>query len=480
MSNTTILWFRQDLRTTDNPALDAAVQRGGPVFPVFIWSPDEEQEWAYGGASKWWLHHSLKSLDDSLRELGVRLTIRRGNSHDELKNLIGETGADAVFWNRRYEPAIIERDKKLKLELLSDDIEVQSFNGSLLYEPWEIQTKDGTPYQVFTPFWKSCLEKNQVFDVLQAPGTLESPENWPDSESLNNLELLPKITWDEGLKSSWHPGESGAQKLLDRFLDHVVDGYNEDRNRPDMDGTSRLSPHLHFGEISPRQIWEAVIDRFGTPDKKKKSDADVYLSEVVWREFAYHLIYHFPSTTNKPLRDRYKSFPWEDDDQQFEKWTKGMTGYPIVDAGMRQLWQIGWMHNRVRMIVASFLTKDLLIPWQRGAEWFWDTLVDADLASNTLGWQWTAGCGADAAPYYRIFNPMLQSKKFDPKGNYIRKWIPELNKLPDKWLHAPWEAPDEILAEAGITLGKDYPQPMVDHAEMRDKALQAYESIKAE
>lgn len=473
-----LVWFRQDLRLADNPALKAAIEAGGPVIPVFIWAPAEDEDWQPGGASEWWLHHALKSLGDDLQEIGSRIIIRESPTLDTLRALVEETEADAVFWNRRYEPAAIARDKDIKEALRDDGLRAESFNGSLLFEPWEIETNQGAPYQVFTPFWKSCLEKGREFNVFEAPSELTAPGNWPDSDDLDSLGLLPEISWDEEMEAFWQPGEAGAEKLLERFVKGPVDEYKEDRNRPDIDGTSRLSPYLHFGEISPRQIWTAVTQQFGTPDKKKKSDADVYLSEVVWREFAYHLLFHFPQTPTEPLREKYDQFPWNFEEEKFRKWKKGQTGYPIVDAGMRQLWQIGWMHNRVRMIVASFLTKDLLIPWQRGAEWFWDTLVDADLASNTLGWQWTAGCGADAAPYYRVFNPMLQSKRYDPNGDYLRKWVPEIADLPNDWIHEPWEAPAEVLEECGVELGKTYPEPMVDHAEMRKKALEAYEAVK--
>lgn len=475
---TALVWFRLDLRLTDNPAWEAACTGGVyDVIPVFIWSPDDEGEWRPGAASKWWLHHSLTRLDEQLREKDSRLVIRQGSAKDELSKLVEETHAVAVFWNRRYEPLVIERDKKIKEELKRKEIEVQSFNGSLLFEPWEVETNQGSPYQVFTPFWKSCLQI-EIGETVSTPRKLRAPKSWPDSLKPDDLNLLPKIEWDKQMREFWEPGCEGARKRLKEFVDTAVAAYGDERNFPDRDQTSRLSPHLHFGEISPREVWHEVVGAFGPPQAKKKSGADVFLSEVVWREFAYHLMYHFPETTNAPLREKFDDFPWREDEEGYQKWCRGNTGYPIVDAGMRQLWALGWMHNRVRMIVASFLCKDQMLSWQQGAEWFWDTLVDADLASNTLGWQWTAGCGADAAPYFRVFNPILQSQKFDKEGKYIREWIPELAELPTKWLHEPFNAPDDVLEKAGVTLGEDYPRPIVDHKEARERALEAFEKVK--
>jgi deoxyribodipyrimidine photo-lyase len=393
-----------------------------------------------------------------------------------LRELIKTTGADAVYWNRRYEPAVIARDKDLKTGL---GVEAKSFNAALLFEPHTVQTKAGGPFQVFTPFWKHCLSLKVEEPVRLSLRTLPAPETWPRSLVLPELALLPKIAWDAGFTKVWEPGEAGAQKRLKQFIASAMEDYGEQRNRPDVDGTSALSPYLHFGDLGPRQVWAAVkASAKGSGIFPPSRGAQVFLSEVGWREFAHHLLFHFPHTPEAPLRTEFGAFPWRTDSKQLRAWQKGQTGYPIVDAGMRQLWMTGWMHNRVRMIVASFLVKHLRISWQAGADWFWDTLVDADLASNTLGWQWTAGCGADAAPYFRIFNPMLQGAKFDPDGAYVRRWVPELAKLPAEFIHCPWEAPLHALAAAGVVLGRDYPQPIVDHGAARAAALDALKSLK--
>lgn len=471
-----ILWFRKDLRLADNPALNAAVEHGR-VVPVYIWAPDEEKPWQPGGASRWWLHQSLASLSLQLAERNSQLILRCGPSLEMLQELIEATGATTVYWNRRYEPAFVQRDKKIKQKLQGAGLTVESFNGSLLFEPWEIETKQGDPYKVFTPFWKSCLARGDNHEPLKAPKVLPAPDAWPESEELDEWQLEPTIPWDDGMREFWDVGTDAANKQLKQFAKKSAADYEDQRNLMAEDGTSRLSPYLHFGEISPRQVWGAVQKAIEN-DKSTKEGAETFLSEIGWREFAYHLLYHFPDTTTEPLREKFASFPWSKSKKNLERWQRGKTGYPVVDAAMRQLWHTGWMHNRARMVVASFLCKHLLLPWQRGAEWFWDTLVDADLASNTLGWQWTAGCGADAAPYFRIFNPMTQGEKFDPEGDYVRQWVPELAELPNKWIYRPWEAPDEVLEEAGVTLGKDYPKPIVDHSEARQAALDAYDEIK--
>jgi deoxyribodipyrimidine photo-lyase len=477
---TTIVWFRQDLRVADQPALRRAAERGR-VVPVFVWAPEEEGDWPPGGASRWWLHHSLASLDEQLRDRGMRLTICRGPTQAALDAVIEQTNATAVFWNRRYEPAAIERDKQVKATLLSRGIQAESFNGALLHEPWTIAAKTGGPYQVFTPFWKACLAANVAHETLPAPRELTAPAKWPKSLSLDELELLPRISWDAAFYDAWSVGAPAAERRLQHFIAEAISRYHEDRDRADIEGSSLLSPHLHFGEISPRQVWAAVEKELAkSPARRSKSakGAEVFLKEVGWREFAYHLLYHFPQTPTEPLREQFRGFPWRRSTKDLQAWQRGRTGFPIVDAAMRQLWASGYLPNRTRMVVASFLTKDLRLPWLRGAEWFWDTLVDADLANNTLGWQWTAGCGADAAPYFRVFNPTMQAEKADPAGEYIRRWVPELSKLPTKWLREPWTAPDEELAAAGVMLGETYPRPMVDHREARDAALAAYERVK--
>ena len=474
--NPSLVWFRNDLRLDDNPALQAAIDRGSPVIPVFILSKTDEGSWKSGEASEWWLHQSLASLDASLRSLGSRLILRKGPSATVLHELLRETGADTVFWNRRYEPAVRETDSKVRTSLQQAGITTSDFNSQLIFEPWEIATKEGRPYQVFTPFWRACLQKGLSSKVIPAPRKLPSPKAWPDSAPLASFQLEPTRDWGDGFKAYWSPGCQGAQQRLKEFLQQAVTQYSVDRDHPAVVGTSRLSPHLHFGEISPRAIWYAVQQLTGSAGDH--AGAETYLKEIGWREFAHHLLYHFPQTTDHPLRSEFANFPWEDNGPGLKAWQRGRTGYPIVDAGMRELWKTGWMHNRVRMIVASFLVKDLRLHWGHGARWFWNTLVDADLASNTLGWQWSAGCGADAAPYFRVFNPVLQSQKFDPEGEYLARWLPELASLPPKWIHAPWTAPSEVLRFAGVSLGKTYPRPIVNHDEARDLALNAFQKIK--
>ncbi len=474
-----LIWLRLDLRLADNPALDAAANLGGAAIPVFIHAPDEEAPWPPGGASKWWLHQSLKSLDAQLRTMGSQLIIRRGPTLETLWALLKETGATAVFWNRRYEPAVIARDARVKEALRGDGVKVESFNAALLNEPWTIRNKSDRPFQVFTPFWKQCLNEADPAKPLPAPIKLAAPAHWPKSIALDELRLAPKINWAGGLRAAWQPGEAGAAEQLEKFLTAAFDDYSAQRNRPDAVGTSRLSPHLHSGEISPRQIWHGVktmAAKRGLPTAVWRNSQ--FLAEVGWREFAHHLLFHFPHTPGEPLRPQFKNFPWREDAALLRAWRTGRTGYPIVDAGMRELWTTGWMHNRVRMIVASFLVKDLLLPWSDGARWFWDTLVDADLPSNTLGWQWTAGCGADAAPYFRIFNPTTQGEKFDPNGDYVRRWCPELARLPAEWIHRPQTGPADILRAAGVDPGRTYPQPIVDHAAARAVALAAFARIK--
>jgi deoxyribodipyrimidine photo-lyase len=470
----TLVWFRLDLRLEDNPALTAAAERG-TVVPVFIWAPEEEGDWPPGAASRWWLHQSLRSLESELREQGSRLILRRDPTSAALADLAHATGATAVYWNRRYEPAVIARDTAVKAGLRSSGVEAESFNGSLLFEPWDVRNKQGRPFQVYTPFWRAYNALPPPSRPTPAPPRLAAPNAWPESLPLSELALEPKIDWAAGMRTAWNPGSKGAANSLERFLGDAVTRYLEDRNRPDLAGSSSLSPHLHFGEISPRAVWHAVQDRVAADPSDP--GAETYRKELVWREFAYHLLYHYPHTPESPLRADFAAFPWGEDPAALRAWQRGRTGYPLVDAGMRQLWTTGWMHNRVRMVVASFLVKHLLLSWQQGARWFWDTLLDADLASNTLGWQWTAGCGADAAPYFRIFNPVSQGEKFDPAGEYVRRWVPELARLPDRWVHKPWEAPTEVLRTAGVTLGASYPLPLVEHADGRKRALDAFATL---
>lgn len=472
MSDTPILvWFRRDLRLADNPALHAAAETGRPIIPVFIWAPKEEDPWAPGAASRWWLHHSLTALAQSLEKKGSRLVVLEEGSAAGLRRLMKETGATAIYWNRLYEPAIVARDKEIKSALKQEDIEAKSFNHSLLFEPHQVANKSGKPFQVFTPFWRHCLSLDEPASPLATPRKWTSPKEWPDSVPLDDLKLLPRINWDAGFYDTWTPGEKGAHTAVKQFLDEAVIDYKAKRDFPATVGTSRLSPHLHFGEIGPRQLWYIVQEAIAGSDRKGMvQGGEFYLREVGWREFAHHLLYHFPHTAEAPLRPEFGDFPWRENAEELLAWQRGLTGYPIVDAGMRELWHTGWLHNRVRMIVASFLVKDLLISWQEGAAWFWDTLVDADLASNTLGWQWAGGCGADAAPYFRIFNPTLQGEKFDGDGEYVRHWVPELSEVDASIIHKPWTADQSV--------GDGYPQPMVDHKQARDRALAALAEIK--
>lgn len=465
---TTIVWFRQDLRLADNPALSQAAE-AGTIIPVFIRENGSLRE--RGGASKWWLHHSLEKLRESLGGL-VLLT---GSPEQVLKELAEKAGAGAVCWNRRYEPDAIETDKAVKAELEQSGLEVKTFNGRLLHEPWEIKTGDGGPYKVYSPFWRACLKKD-VDPPLPKPDFKLA--ELPDCEKIEDWDLLPRNpNWAEGWDELWQPGEAGAIKRLDEFLDDGLEGYSDGRNFPARNNVSKLSPHLHFGEVSPRQIWAKTNFHSDENDSVAK-DASKFLSEVGWREFSYHLLYHFPTLPTENWKPEFDDYPWRDSTDDMKAWQKGQTGYPMVDAGMRQLWHTGYMHNRVRMVVASFLVKHLRIHWREGETWFWDTLLDADCANNSASWQWVTGSGADAAPYFRIFNPTSQAKKFDPDGDYIRKWCPEIAELKGDALFAPFDASDKELGDAGVTLGKDYPKPIVDHAEARKAALGGYERIK--
>lgn len=462
-----IHWFRQDLRLSDNPALYHAA-KAGTVIPIYILDEVNCGDRAMGGASKWWLHHSLEALNESL---GGKLSVYKGCPHQILPELVKKFGVDNVFWNRCYEPWRIKRDKKLKEALQSENIEVHSYNGSLLWEPWQVLKQDQTPYKVFTPFYrKGCLKTTLPRETLSKPRNLTVIKD--NNDSIESLGLLPDIAWDEQLVPHWEIGEKGAQKKLKQFLEHGLHDYKEGRNFPAKPNVSRLSPHLHFGEISPNQVW------YGALGYEADKNVDCFCSELGWREFSYYLLYHFPSIIEDNLQAKFDKFPWKKSKKDLKAWQKGQTGYPIVDAGMRQLWQTGYIHNRVRMIVGSFLVKNLLLHWHEGEAWFWDCLVDADLASNTASWQWVAGSGADAAPYFRIFNPVLQGQKFDGDGEYTKHFVPELKNLPNKYLFNPWEAPEDVLAKAGVELGKTYPKPIVDVKSSRDAALAAYDKIK--
>jgi deoxyribodipyrimidine photo-lyase len=462
-----IHWFRQDLRLGDNPALTHAAAKG-QVLPIYILDDETAGAHAMGGASRWWLHHSLDSLN---RSLGGTLNCYRGKADEILPELVKRHHAQAVYWNRCYEPWRMQRDARIKERLQQEGIIAESFNGSLLWEPWEIRKDDGTPYRVFTPFYrKGCLNAPAPRPPLPAPHQMH-PVKDEAALALAALELLPRIRWDRQLEPHWTIGEAAAEARLQAFFHEGLSQYKEGRNFPAKPYVSRLSPYLHFGEISPHRLWHAVRAR---GDDKH---IDHFLSELGWREFSHHLLYQFPELPQKNLQAKFDRFPWREDAEALARWQRGQTGYPIVDAGMRELWQTGYMHNRVRMIVGSFLVKNLRLDWRHGERWFWDCLVDADLANNSASWQWVAGSGADAAPYFRIFNPVTQGQKFDMAGDYTRRFVPELARLPDRYLFCPEEAPEHVLQDAGVVLGKTYPAPVVDLATSRAEALHAFATL---
>ena len=469
-----IVWFRQDLRLADNPALCAACEKG-KIIPVYILDDNTAGDWRMGGASRWWLHHALESLNISLHG---KLQLYRGEPLAILSKLASAASAQGVYWNRCYEPWRIARDGDIKTALKAADIEVQSFNGSLLWEPWQVLKKDHTPYKVFTPYYRrGCLSKVPPREPLAMPNSISSLDVSKESLLLEDLDLLPTIKWDSHMQARWNIGEEAAQDRLDAFVTAELEDYREGRNFPSKANVSRLSPYLHFGQISPNTAWHRAADAAAVINNE--ASLDTFLSELGWREFSYYLLYHFPQLPTKNLQARFDLFPWATDtESSLKAWQQGKTGYPLVDAGMRELYSTGYMHNRVRMVVGSFLVKNLLIHWHKGEEWFWDCLVDADLASNSAGWQWIAGCGADAAPFFRIFNPITQSEKFDKQGDYIRRYVPELGNMPDKYIHAPWLAPEEVLGLAGVEIAVNYPAPIIDIKESRECALAAFSVTK--
>lgn len=467
-----IVWFRQDLRLKDNPALLAAHESGKPIIPIYILDDVNSDEWKMGSASRWWLHQSLSALHESL---GRSLVFETGDPKSILSDFAHKTGASKLYWNRCYEPWRIQRDKAIKQNLNHDTLAVKSFNGALLFEPHQVLKKDGTPYRVFTPFYRKGYlgQADEPRMPESAPATLNLQSY--KRLSLDDLKLVPDIAWHENMQEEWQPGEDGAQACLKAFLESGLKGYKEGRNFPVRQNVSRLSPHLHFGEISPNDVWYAVKSTMIA--ERCENDGEHFLNEMGWREFSNTLLYHFPDIPRDNLQKKFDAFPWRKDTAALKAWQRGQTGYPIVDAGMRELWQTGYMHNRVRMIVGSFLVKNLLLHWHHGEDWFWDTLVDADLANNAASWQWIAGCGADAAPYFRVFNPVTQGQKFDGTGEYVRRFVPELAKMPDKFLHDPWHASDNVLEYAGVKLGRDYPKPMVDLKVTRESALVAFKQL---
>ncbi|MEO0809786.1 MAG: deoxyribodipyrimidine photo-lyase [Pseudomonadota bacterium] len=477
-----IVWFRNDLRLNDHPALYHAAIEQRPIIPLYILDNEAPGAWRRGGASRWWLHHSLASLQSNLRQRGTNLLLRRGNTSEIICSVARQTGADKVHCSRQFEPWARQLEHHLYERLAEDGVTLVRFTGSLLRDPEGVRTKSGQPFQVFTPFWRA-LSAQDIRNCRSQPPALLPPSEWPEGEALENWTLCPeKPDWAGGLRETWQPGESGARQQLDAFLATKAETYRYDRDRPDLPGTSQLSPHLHFGEISPAACWHAALLKAAILPAAAEG-LEVFRKEIAWREFSYHLLHNWPDLPSSSFRQQFAHFPWRPADESraahLQAWQQGRTGYPVVDAGMRELWETGWMHNRVRMITASFLTKHLLIPWQQGEAWFWDCLVDADLASNAASWQWVAGSGADAAPYFRIFNPITQGQKFDPHGDYVRRWVPEISALPDQYIHAPWQCPERILKHYKIKLDATYPLPIVDHKEARERALMAYEHIKA-
>ncbi|MEQ9463358.1 MAG: deoxyribodipyrimidine photo-lyase [Haliea sp.] len=474
---TTIYLFRNDLRLVDLPGL-AAAAANGPVLPVYILDEENAAERTPGGASRWWLHHSLQALAADIAADGGQLVLRRGATASCLRELVDASGAGAIHFSRSYTPWETVLEQQLR-EQFHEIASVKRFPGCLLHEPDSISNQAGEPFKVFTPFWRHCRRQQEPGQPLRTPVDINWAEAPDRRDLLADWGLLPhKPDWAAHWGSLWTPGTSGARRALERFLRHGIENYASGRDHPAEEATSRLSPHLRFGEISPREVWHKARE-LAARNPQRQEQVDKFLSELGWREFSYHLLYHFPSLPEQPFKAQFAAFPWLGSQDQLQAWQRGQTGYPVVDAGMRELWQTGYMHNRIRMVTASFLTKHLLVHWQAGERWFWDTLVDADPASNTCSWQWVAGSGADAAPYFRIFNPVAQGEKFDASGDYVRRWVPELAGLPDRWLHRPWEAPAEVLQEAAVVLGETYPLPMVDHREAREAALAAYQAIRA-
>ncbi|MDR6285365.1 deoxyribodipyrimidine photo-lyase [Methylopila jiangsuensis] len=471
-----LVWFREDLRLGDHPALAAALETGRPVTALYLYDDASPSLRPLGGASQWWLSRSLKALAQDCAALGLPFTVRKGAAATEIPKAVKEAGAAQTLWSRRYGAAEAKIDGEVQARLERAGVEVSTFNGRLLYEPWEVTSKAGTPLKLFSPFWRACQAKGDPAPPLPRP-TKRDVTAGPalDGLAVEDLALEPTTPdWAGGLRANWTPGEAGAREAVGAFLDDGLRGYAKNRDRPDLPATSRMSPHLRFGEVSPRQLWHAV-EAAKAEGAANGTDVEKFRAELGWREFSYHLLHQHPELATRNVQPRFDAFPWsKPDPAQMRAWRRGLTGYPIVDAGMRQLWTTGWMHNRVRMICASFLIKDLLVDWREGEAWFWDTLVDADPANNAASWQWVAGCGADAAPYFRVFNPILQGEKFDPEGAYVKAFVPELKDVPTRYVHKPWEATEIELRAAGVTLGEDYPRTIVDHGKARDRALAAF------
>ncbi len=479
-----IVWFRQDLRVSDNPALLEAAATGAPLVCIFCLEDGTPGQRPLGGAARWWLHHSLAALREALAARGAILRYFKGPAGEALAALCDATGASTVLWNRRYGHDATQIDAPIKATLRARGLRCDSFGASLLYEPWEVATKAGDPVRVFSPFWRQARAKGEPRAPLPAPIALRDDSNrekLPREVSLADLALLPRTPdWAAGLRATFTPGEAGAQARLRRFVEHGLPHYADNRDRPDLDITSKLSAHLRFGDLSPHQIWHYASDAVaaGTTTAAERH-LEKFRAEIGWREFSHHLLHYNPELARQNFQPRFDHFPWRDDAPALHAWQRGQTGYPIVDAGMRELWQTGTMHNRVRMIVASFLIKHLMIDWRQGEAWFWDTLCDADPANNAASWQWVAGSGADAAPYFRVFNPVLQGAKFDPEGAYVRRYVPELAAMAAPHIHTPWQTPPHLLAKAGVRLGTTYPEPIIDLDEGRRRALAAFAALPA-
>ncbi len=464
-------WFRQDLRLNNNPSLEVLSDKVDLIIPIYIIDPKQR----IGSVSKWWLEQSLKSLNEAIEKQNGKLNIFEGNPLDIISSLVLNETIQFFSWNRLYDLYSINRDKKVKSFLKSNDVDCETFNGYLLNEPWNIKNKSGTFFKVFTPYWRHCTENIKNINLKkQAQIVKFSNSKLKNSKKIQDLNLTnKKMRWTNKISKNWLPGENNAQIQLNEFISNKANNYSIGRDRPDQNLTSKLSPYLHFGEISPREVYNKV----SLSKKIRFQNKEKFLAEIGWRDFSYNLLFHYPNMTKRPIQDKFNKFPWLKDNINLKKWKTGYTGIPIVDAGMRQLYETGWMHNRVRMIVGSFLTKNLLLHWKLGEEWFFDTLVDADIGSNSAGWQWISGCGADASPYFRIFNPILQGQKFDPNGAYVKKYIPELKSVLNKFIHNPWEMSDENQKSSGCIIGKDYPSPIVDLKETRNRALSAFKTI---
>jgi deoxyribodipyrimidine photo-lyase len=478
MSAPALLWLRRELRLHDNAALLAAARDGRPIVPVYVLDDEAAGDWKPGGAHRWWLHHSLQALGEDFAQAGVRLVLRRGDTVAALRDLARRSGATEVHAGAPVEPWA-----KRLAAAVGEALDLRLHTTVTLFDLDAVRTKAGGAYGVYTPFMQACRAMGPP-PPCPAPGKLHGPSDLP-SDELGSWGLLPtRPDWAGGLRDAWGghgpggpggpggpPGEAGARARLHHFVQHGLADYARTRNLPGMDGTSMLSPRLHWGEISATEAWHAAA-------KSQGAGRDVWQNELLWREFSAHLLHHHPDLPEQPLHSAFAAMPWRHDPSGLRAWQRGQTGVPIVDAGMRQLWRMGWMHNRVRMIVASFLIKHLLVHWRDGERWFWDTLVDGDLGNNSGQWQWVAGSGADAAPFFRVFNPVVQGTKFDPDGAYVRAWVPEVAKLPDRYLHAPWEAPDVVREQAGLRLGRGYPAPIVDLAQGRARALAAFRAVR--